>query len=72
MSIIDGLQLAGAKTISLPDVYHEIRHSIVGNEFVVSRNLSGAVVSRYGDKVWDVKVYCAAGKNDLQFCQLAL
>lgn len=67
MSIIDGLQLAGAKTISLPDVYHEIRHSIVGNEFVVSRNLSGAVVSRYGDKVWDVKVYCAAGKTIYNF-----
>lgn len=67
MSVIEGLQLAGVKTISLPDVPQEMSHTDVGNEFVISRSLSGAVVSRYGDKVWDVKSYCAAGKTIYNF-----
>ena len=67
MSVIEGLQLAGVKSSSLPDVPQEMSYTDVGNEFVISRSLSGAVVSRYGDKVWDVKSYCSAGKTIYNF-----
>jgi len=52
-----------------PDTYDELSGSLPPDDFVVSRNSDGSVLSTYGQLGWDLSVYHPEGNsNILNFC----
>lgn len=62
MSIITSLQLNQWQENQLPDTYASATQYLAADgDFIISRTADGAVVSRYQDDEWNMKMYDAQG-----------